>query len=89
MTPELVKDIDEKIQMLHESGLQFQMQSIVLLEMMLTAEDAEDIKGHTQWFAQITEKIVSGDISTVTDEEKLMFLQMNDALIGLYTKQNQ
>lgn len=88
MTTELIKDVDDKIQMLHESGIQFQMQSVVLLEMMVTAEDSEELKGETQWYAQIVEKIVLGDMSSITNDEKMIFLQMNDALIGIYEKQN-
>lgn len=89
MTPEQVKEVDEKIEMLHNSGIEFQMTAVALLEMMLTAEDAEEMKGEIQWYAQITEAITMGDVKNVTDEEKLQFLVMNDALIGIYEKRNK
>jgi hypothetical protein len=54
---------------------------LVLAYLMLQKGEDETVRNY-KWYAQITSCIVSGDIASVTEEEKIAFIELHTKLVS-------
>lgn len=71
-----------QFQMLVDNKELFQIAAGMALACIGTEEGVDKLLKDYRWYAQIGQAIIAGDVSTVTDEEKEIFIDLHLEILG-------